>query len=85
MNNLWDNKTVKDVKTAIEIFDSAPDKYPKAKNTFLIFNDKKYPAKPIRGIAYFVANKSEISRNDYSGGQETADFTGNHSKKHLSN
>ena len=34
----------------------------------------KYPAKHIRGLAYFVANKKEISKSEYSGGQETETF-----------
>jgi very-short-patch-repair endonuclease len=74
MNNLWNNISREDVIKAIDIFDSSVEKYPEPRNTFLIYNNKKYPAKHIRGIAYQVANKREISKNDYSGGQETANF-----------
>jgi hypothetical protein len=74
MNNLWKNVTKEDVIKAIEIFDSSHETYPEPRNTFLIYNNKKYPAKHVRGMAYKVANKREISKNDYSGGQETADF-----------
>lgn len=74
MKKLWDNITASDVKKAIEMFDKTPGNYPEPRNTFLIFNDKKYPAKHIRGLAYYVANKKEISKSEYSGGQETANF-----------
>jgi very-short-patch-repair endonuclease len=74
MNNLWNNISKEDVIKAIEIFDSSLERYPEPRNTFLIYNNKKYPAKHIRGMAYMVANKREISKIDYSGGQETAIF-----------
>lgn len=74
MKKLWDNITASDVKKAIDIFDKTQENYPEPRNTFLIFNDKKYPAKHIRGLAYYVANKKEISKSEYSGGQETANF-----------
>ena len=74
MKKLWDNITASDVKKAIEIFDKTQENYPEPRNTFLIFNEKKYPAKHIRGLAYYVANKKEISKSEYSGGQETANF-----------
>lgn len=74
MKKLWDNITASDVKKAIEFFDKTQENYPEPRNTFLIFNDKKYPAKHIRGLAYYVANKKEISKSEYSGGQETANF-----------
>ncbi|MCB0541626.1 MAG: hypothetical protein KDE33_29235, partial [Bacteroidetes bacterium] len=66
MNKLWDNITASDVKKAIELFDRTNENYPEPRNTFLIFNDKKYPAKHIRGLAYFIANKKEISKSEYS-------------------
>ena len=74
MKKLWDNITANDVKKAIELFDRKNENYPEPRNTFLIYNDKKYPAKHIRGLAYFIANKKEISKSEYSGGQETATF-----------
>lgn len=74
MKNLWDNITANDVKKAIELFDRTNENYPEPRNTFLIYNNKKYPAKHIRGLAYYVANKKEISKSEYSGGQETANF-----------
>lgn len=70
----WNKITAKHVEAAIKLFDKSNDSYPKSRNTFLIFNNKEYPAKHIRGLAYFIANKKEISKDDYSGGQETATF-----------
>jgi len=74
MIKLWDNITANDVKKAIELFDRTNENYPEPRNTFLIYNDKKYPAKHIRGLAYFIANNKEITKSEYSGGQETASF-----------
>lgn len=74
MKKQWDNITANDVKKAIELFERTNENYPEPRNTFLIYNNKKYPAKHIRGLAYYIANKKEISRSEYSGGQETANF-----------
>ncbi|MCK9321715.1 MAG: hypothetical protein M0P32_06915 [Bacteroidales bacterium] len=74
MNKLWKNVKESDVKKAIKKFDTQKEKYPEPKNTFLIYNEKRYPAKHIRGIAYKIANKKEILKSEYSGGKETADF-----------
>jgi len=75
MKKLWDKITSNDVKKAIECFDNRTnEKCPEARNTFLLYGNKKYPAKHIRGIAFCVANKKEISKNEYSGGKETVDF-----------
>ena len=74
MNSLWNNISREDVIKAIEIFDSTVVTYPEPRNTFLIYNNKRYPAKHVRGMAFQIANKREISKNEYSGGQETADF-----------
>ncbi len=74
MRKFWDNITANDVKKAIELFDRTNENYPEPRNTFLIYNNKKYPAKHIRGLAYLIANKKEISKSEYSGGQETATF-----------
>jgi hypothetical protein len=74
MKKLWDNIKASDIIRAIELFDRTNENYPEPRNTFLIYNDKKYPAKHIRGLAYFIANKKEISKREYSGGQETATF-----------
>jgi len=45
-----------------------------ARNTFLILDSKRYPAKFIRGLAYEIATGDKLSSGDYSGGSETARF-----------
>ncbi len=74
MRKLWGNITSSDVIKAIELFERKKDNYPEPRNTFLVYNNKKYPAKHIRGLAYFIAYKKEISKNEYSGGKETVNF-----------
>ena len=74
MNKLWNEITREDVIKAIELFDVTNKPFPEPRNTFLIHNNKKYPAKHIRGMAYFIANKQEISKTEYSGGEETVKF-----------
>lgn len=74
MKKSWNNITAIDVKKAIELFDKKNENYPEPRNTFLIYNDKKYPAKHIRGLAYLIANKEEISKSEYNGGEETVNF-----------
>lgn len=70
----WSVITKEDVKKAIELFEQDNPSYPQPRSTFLIYNGKKYPAKHIRGMAYKVHNGIDISKNDYSGGEETARF-----------
>ncbi len=75
MNDLsWNDINVTDVLEAIRIFDEEKPKCPKARNTFLIYCNKEYPAKHIRGMAYKVHFRREVSKDDYSGGKETKDF-----------
>jgi hypothetical protein len=74
MKKKWNKITANDVEEAIDLFDKTQEDYPEPRNTFLIYKGKKYPAKHIRGLAYFVATKQEISKSEYSGGGETANF-----------
>lgn len=74
MNKLWNEITREDVIKAIEIFDATHKPFPLPRNTFLIYNKKKYPAKHIRGLAYVIATKQEISKTEFSGGEETVRF-----------
>ena len=74
MKNLWINIKASHVNKAIEEFNASDEKYPKARNTFLIYDDRKYPAKHIRSLSYKIANKKEIGKQEFSGGQETVDF-----------
>jgi hypothetical protein len=46
-----------------------------ARSTFLVLNDRTYPAKFIRGLAYRLATGVELDASrDYAGGLETARF-----------
>jgi hypothetical protein len=74
MKNLWKNVRREHVIEAIQEFEKSNLDYPKARNTFLIYNHKKYPAKHIRGLAFEIANNREIKKSEYSGGQETVNF-----------
>ena len=74
MKICWENITREHVLTAIKLFLNEEIIYPEAKSTFLMYNDKKLPAKHIRGMAYKVAYGREISKQDYSGGMETVRF-----------
>ena len=70
----WNNITREHVLTAIDLFLRDEPYCPEAKSTFLMYNDKKLPAKHIRGMAYKVAFGKELSKHDYSGGMETVRF-----------
>ena len=74
MKNLWNNVERKHVIKAIRKFEKLNPDYPKPRNTFLIYNGKRYPAKHIRGLAFEIANNKEIKKSEYSGGQETVNF-----------
>lgn len=70
----WNEITREDVVRAIRIFDAERPTCPEPRSTFLVYNGKEYPAKHIRGMAYKVHFGSKISKEDYSGGQETVRF-----------
>jgi len=70
----WKRITAEDVERAIQIFETENKQYPKAKNTFLLLNGKKYPAKHIRALAYRAANGVDIPKSSFTGGVETARF-----------
>lgn len=70
----WDIVKKEHVLQALKRFDASAEKFPEPRNTFLIVNNRSYPAKHIRGIAYKVATEHAVSKNDYSGGEETARF-----------
>ena len=73
----WSLVTKQNVLNALKKFDTENPDYPAAKNTFLIVNNRKYPAKHIRGMAYKDAFNVEISKQDYTGGMETVKFFNN--------
>ena len=74
MKHNWENVTHEDVLKAIKKFEKENPDYPEPRNTYLVFNGKKYPAKHIRGIAYYITNGVRIKKSEFSGGEETARF-----------
>lgn len=70
----WGGITKEDVERAIEQFLANNPEYPMPRSTYLIYQDKKLPAKHIRGMAYEVAYNESISKDAFSGGMETARF-----------
>ena len=71
---MWKEVKREDVIKAIELFNHDNPDFPTPRNTFLIYEGKKYPAKHIRGMAYKVHFNKEISKSQYTGGQETCNF-----------
>ncbi len=74
IKNLWNNVKKEHVIKAIQKFEKLNPDYPKPRNTFLVYNGKRYPAKHIRGLAFEIANNKEIKKSEYSGGKETVNF-----------
>jgi very-short-patch-repair endonuclease len=70
----WNKVTREDVEKAIKKFLEDTPEYPMPRSTFLLYDNKKLPAKHIRGMAYKIANGKEISKDDYAGGMETVRF-----------
>lgn len=73
-SSTWNNVKKEHILKAITEFDKGLEKYKEARNTILLYTNKRYPAKHIRGMAYKIANGAPISKNDYAGGQETVNF-----------
>jgi len=72
----WSRVKESDVKEACSRY-GAGDRRPKrsARNTFLVSDGKRYPAKFIRGLAYEIAMGDKLDPNrDYTGGVETLNF-----------
>src|SRR6266508_1121425 len=72
----WGRVTLEHIQQACELYDSgAAVPTRTARNTFLLLNNKSYPAKFIRGLAYRLATGIKLDPNrDYSGGLETVKF-----------
>lgn len=70
----WDSIQKDDVLKALKRFREEHPRCPAARNTFLVFEGEKYPAKHIRGMAYYEVFHREVSKEEYTGGKETADF-----------
>ncbi len=61
------------VLQAIKILENSQETYPLARNTFLIYNNKLYPAKHVRWLVYKLAGQGK-DRQDFAGGKETVRF-----------
>lgn len=70
----WDKITKDHVLKAIRKYDTNNPIVPAAKNTFLKYGEKIYPAKHLRGMAYEIAYNKKIAKSEYSGGKETVRF-----------
>jgi predicted amidohydrolase len=70
----WTEITRDDVLKAIQKFLSDQPAVPEPRNTFLLYEDRKLPAKHIRGMAYFMHYGKEIRKSEFGGGMETVSF-----------
>ena len=67
MKKKWDNVTKEHAVQAITKFNNEQVKAPKARSTHLIYMHQTLPAKHIRGMAYEIANKEAITKDEYLG------------------
>lgn len=71
----WSKVKERHVKEACFRYDTGDTSTMRAaRNTFLLLDGKRYPAKFIRGLAYEIATGNKVSSGDYSGGAETVRF-----------
>lgn len=70
----WKEITCEDVIAAIQKFDTEHPSYNNSRTTYLIYDGYEYPAKAIRKIAYKVHFGTDISVDEFSGGDETVRF-----------
>lgn len=70
----WSKITREHAIEAMHQYDRNPGLYTRAKHTFLVHDEKHYPAKAIRGIAYEVCFGEKISQEAFTGGKETKRF-----------
>lgn len=70
----WMDITQEDVIKAIQKFIIENPEFPEPRSTFLVYKNKRLPAKHIRGMAYAVHYGYEISKSDFGGGMETVRF-----------
>lgn len=70
----WQEITKEDILQAIEKFFKENPEYPEPRNTYLVYEGKKLPAKHIRGIAYEIHYGKPIQKSDFGGGIETVHF-----------
>ena len=76
LSSKWDEITREDIIKSIERYDENPKEYAKykSKSTFLIYNNKEYPAKAIRREAYKVHFNENPNEDTFSGGRPTKNF-----------
>ncbi|TCX56100.1 hypothetical protein C1I38_00860 [Dehalobacter sp. 12DCB1] len=70
----WNGVTRENVIEAIKMFEESAENYPPARNTFLEYNGKRYPAKHIRALSYKSAFGFEAPKSEFTGGAETVRF-----------
>lgn len=70
----WTEITREDVIRAIEKFLKDSPDYPEPRSTFLVYKQKRLPAKHIRWMSYQEHYGIEISKSDFGGGLETVKF-----------
>lgn len=71
----WSRVLKNHIEEACRRYDAGENRPPNsARNTFLIRDGERYPAKFIRGLAYEIATGYKLSSDDYSGGAETVRF-----------
>jgi hypothetical protein len=74
MKEGWNKVSREHVLEAIQKYDRAEIDAPRPRNTFLLHEGQRYPAKHIRGMAFELATGNPIRKDEYSGGAETANF-----------
>lgn len=73
MTGKWKDINREHVIKAIQKYDEEGiESY--SRNTFLVYNNKKYPAKHIRAMAYEVAFNEPADKSKFTGGKETVNF-----------
>ncbi len=71
----WSKVTETDVRRACSQYNAGGVQSKRAaRNTFLLVDENRYPAKFIRGLAYEIATGDKLSSDEYSGGMETVNF-----------
>lgn len=72
----WQVVERRHIEEACRLYDQGHDMpTAEARNTFLLLNGRRYPAKHIRGLAYRLATGHSLDPSrDYSGGMETVRF-----------
>lgn len=70
----WNEVTKENVLDAIRTFRNDNPEFPPPRNTFLLYEGEKLPAKHIRGLAYKEAFGIVPGKDEYAGGLETAKF-----------